>query len=162
MVARYRPVLEQRARQLCRGNLDPDDLVQETLIRAFQHYEDLHNQENPLSWLLTIMIRSFVDLLRKRNSDPLKEPLDGVDIPEPPPEPESVWAPITEAQLLAAVEQLPEDLRVCYRMHALEGHDYSHIATTLKIPIGTVGTRLLRARKKLRELLLAKSRRSGP
>jgi RNA polymerase sigma-70 factor (ECF subfamily) len=47
-------------------------------------------------------------------------------------------------------------------MHALEGHDYSHIAATLKIPSGTVGTRLLRARKKLRELLLAESRRSEP
>jgi RNA polymerase sigma-70 factor (ECF subfamily) len=47
-------------------------------------------------------------------------------------------------------------------MHALEGHDYSHIAATLKIPSGTVGTRLLRARRKLRELLLAENGRSEP
>jgi RNA polymerase sigma-70 factor (ECF subfamily) len=155
-------VLEKRARQLCRGNLDPDDLVQEVHIRALRHYGSLRNPENPLPWLLTILRRTFVDLLRQRGSEPLKEPLEGVDVPEPSPEPDPVWRSVTETQLRAAVEQLPEDLRDCYRMHALEGHDYARIVATLKIPSGTVGTRLLRARKKLRELLLAGSGRSDP
>lgn len=162
LVAQYRGVLEKRARQLCRGHLDPDDLVQEVHIRALRHYETLRNQENPLPWLLTILRRTFVDLMRQRSSEPPRAPLDEVDLPEPLPEPEPAWASITEAQLRAAVDQLPEDLRDCYRMHALEGHDYSHIAATLKIPSGTVGTRLLRARKKLRELLLAETGRSEP
>jgi RNA polymerase sigma-70 factor (ECF subfamily) len=161
LVAQYRGILEERARQLCRGNLDPDDLLQETLMRAFQHYETLRNQENPLPWLLKIMHRIFLDLLRRRNSEPPREPFDGVDIPDMPPEPDPIWSSITGDQLRAAVERLPADLRDCYRMHALEGHDYAHIAATLKIPIGTVGTRLSRARKKLRELLLAKIGRNA-
>ncbi len=73
-----------------------------------------------------------------------------------------MWSSITKDQFLAAVEQLPEDLRACFRMQALEKHGYSHIAATLKIPIGTVGTRLLRARKKLVELLLPEHGRSKP
>jgi RNA polymerase sigma-70 factor (ECF subfamily) len=136
--------------------------VQEVHVRALRHYETLRNQENARPWLLTILSRTFVDLIRQRSSEPPREPLDEVDIPDKPPEAEPIWASITEAQLHAAVERLPEDLRDCYRMHALEGRDYSHIAATLKIPSGTVGTRLLRARKKLREQLLAESGRSEP
>lgn len=162
LAAQYRGILEKRARQLCRGHLDPDDLVQEVHIRALRHFETLRNQENPLPWLLTILRRTFVDLMRQRNSEPPRTPLEEVDVPEPSPEPEPVWSSITEEQLRAAVERLPEELRDCYRMHALEGHDYAHIAATLKIPSGTVGTRLLRARKRLRELLLAESGRSDP
>src|SRR5262245_3430208 len=62
LVGQYRSTLEKRARQLCRGHLDPDDLVQEVHIRALRHYETLRNQETPLPWLLTILRRTFVDL----------------------------------------------------------------------------------------------------
>jgi RNA polymerase sigma-70 factor (ECF subfamily) len=162
LVAEYRGVLERRARQLCRGHFDPEDLVQEVHVRALRHYGTLRNHVHPLPWLLTILKRTFVDLVRQRSSEPLRASLDEVDVPEPPLEPAPVWGAITEEQLRAAVERLPEDVRDCYRLHALEGWDYALIAKTLKIPGGTVGTRLLRARRKLRELLLAQGRESEP
>jgi RNA polymerase sigma-70 factor (ECF subfamily) len=161
LVAQHRSVLEKRARQLCRRHFDPDDLLQDALFRALQRYGSLRKPETARSWLISILSRTFFDLTRQRSSQPPREPLDEVDIPDMPPEPEPIWSSITGDQLRAAVERLPADLRDCYRMHALEGHDYSHIAATLKIPIGTVGTRLLRARKKLRELLLAKIGRNA-
>lgn len=153
-IAEHRGVLEARARQLCRGHLDPADLVQECLLRAFRHYGSLRDPKRGRAWLLQILTRSFFDLLRKQRSEPAQQPLDDVDLPELPPEAAPAWDSITLAQLQAAVERLPEDVRGCYRMHALEGKNYVFIAAKLGIPSATVGTRLLRARRKLREILL--------
>jgi RNA polymerase sigma-70 factor (ECF subfamily) len=54
-----------------------------------------------------------------------------------------------------AIERLPDDVRETYRLFAIEGHDYAQIATLQHIPAATVGTRLYRARKRLRALLIA-------
>jgi RNA polymerase sigma-70 factor (ECF subfamily) len=155
LVAEYRGVLVRRARHLCRGRFDPDDLVQEVHMRALRNYGTLRNSAQPLPWLLTILNRTFVDLVRKRSSEPQGAAIEEMDVPEPPPEPLPIWSALTEEHLLAAIERLPEDVRECYRLHALEDWDYARIAKTLNIPSGTVGTRLLRARRKLRELLQA-------
>jgi RNA polymerase sigma-70 factor (ECF subfamily) len=155
LLAKYRSALLRHARLLCRGHFDPEDLVQEVHMKALPHCTTLRNTAYPRSWLLTVLQRTFVDLARKRNSEPQSTAIEDVDVPQPPPEPLPIWGSITEEHVRAAIPRLPEDVRECYRLHALEGWDYADIAKALKIPIGTVGTRLLRARRKLRELLLA-------
>ena len=70
--------------------------------------------------------------------------------------PEPVWAGIGVDDLRAGVEQLPDELRTVYRMFALEGRSYNDVAETLGIPKATVGTRLTRARARLKELLTEK------
>lgn len=161
LIAELLPGLEARAMQLCRNHVDAQELIQEALARACRKLNTLRDRACVRSWLLTIISNTFIDTLRRQRSRPQTVPFDHqtdaelderypqlAESPEPRP-----WEHITTDQLHEAIEQLPEDMRVTYRMHALEGKDYVTIAATLGIPKPTVGTRLVRARKRLRELL---------
>jgi len=107
-------------------------------------------------WLLTILTNTFLDALRRDKARPGEVALE-IEPPAPPPDDEPApWAAIDTDDVRAAVAQLPDDVRDTYRLFALEGRDYATIAAALEIPKATVGTRILRARKRLRELLLAR------
>jgi RNA polymerase sigma-70 factor (ECF subfamily) len=64
------------------------------------------------------------------------------------------WAAISPEQLGEALEKIPEEFRLVYQLHALEGRSYIEISERLGIPKATVGTRLIRARRRLKELLM--------
>jgi RNA polymerase sigma-70 factor (ECF subfamily) len=143
--------------ELCRTHIDPDDLLQEALERAWYRFDTLRDRDHARAWLLRIVFTTFVDKFRKQRSSLKTVPLDGNtdaeaddDATEPLP-----WERIGIEQLHAAIDRLSDDLRDTYRMFALEGKDYVEIATTLDIPKSTVGTRLVRARTRLRALLSA-------
>jgi len=153
LVTEHRPSLVARAKQLCRSHMDPEDLVQDTLERAFRGYHTLRDGARARAWLFTILSNTFIDRIRQKNSEPPSDPLDEVAVAAPPPSPRPAWERITEAQLSAAVATLPEELRELYRLHAIEGLDYNQLSTRLGLNKNTVGTRLLRARKLLREAL---------
>lgn len=150
------PAMRARAVQLCRGHGDPDDIVQDALMRAFVARAQMKEPARARGWLLTIVTNTFLDSLRRRRARPGEVALD-VDppMPEPDPQGETAWAELDLDDVRAAVSYLPDDVRDTYRMFALDGCDYTHIAQTLGVPKATVGTRILRARKRLRQLLLA-------
>jgi RNA polymerase sigma-70 factor (ECF subfamily) len=158
MVATHLPALRIRASQLCRGRGDPDDVVQDALVRAFRARDQMRETERARGWLLSIVTNTFLDSLRRKKARPGEVALEidpaapARDDDEPAP-----WADLDVDDVRAAVASLPDDVRDTYRMFALEGRDYVAIAATLGIPKATVGTRILRARKKLRELLVARS-----
>jgi RNA polymerase sigma-70 factor, ECF subfamily len=154
LVAENRAALYGRARSLCRKHLDADDLVQDTLERAFKGFGQIRDADRGRAWLFSILVRVFIDHLRRRRVQPESDPIDEERLPAPAaPPPRPRWADVTPDDLRAAIAKLPADVREVYRMHALEGNDYIFIADALAIPKGTVGTRLLRARRLLRELL---------
>jgi RNA polymerase sigma-70 factor (ECF subfamily) len=155
LVAAHRPALLGRARQLCRGHLDPEDLVQDTLERAFRRYDSLRDGTRARAWLYTVLTNTFIDRIRQRRAEPATQPIDDVPVAAPVPVERPAWEQIGPAQLHAAVARLPRELEEVYRLHALEGVDYSALTARLGIPKSTVGTRLLRARRLLRELLAA-------
>ena len=68
---------------------------------------------------------------------------------------EPAWAHLSIDDVRAAIAALPDDVRDTYRLFALEGRDYVAISALQGIPKATVGTRIMRARRKLRELLQA-------
>jgi RNA polymerase sigma-70 factor (ECF subfamily) len=150
------PALRGRAAQLCRAHGDPEDIVQDALMRAFVARAQMREPERARGWLLTIVTNTFLDALRRRRARPSEVALD-VDPPMPEPEPqdEEAWAELDLDDVRAAVSSLPDDVRDTYRMYALDGRSYAHIANALGVPKATVGTRILRARKRLRQLLLA-------
>lgn len=156
-VAVHLPALRARAAQLCRGRRDPEDLVQDALVRAFRSAAGPREPERTRGWLLTILTNTFLDALRREKVRPgevaleVEPPAPRADDEEPAP-----WSTIDLDDVRAAIKQLPDDVRDTYRMFALENHDYAAIAAALDIPKATVGTRILRARKRLRELLLAR------
>jgi RNA polymerase sigma-70 factor, ECF subfamily len=152
MVAEHLPALRSRASQLCRGTGDSDDVVQDALVRAFRSRQQLHDPARARGWLLAILTNVFLDHLRRRKARPgevelVVEPSAPVAVEGAP------WAELDVEDVQAAVSRLPDDVRDTYRRFALEGQDYVAIAAALGIPKATVGTRILRARKRLRELL---------
>lgn len=154
-IAEHLPALRTRALQLCRGHGDADDLVQDALLRAFRARSQTRDVGRLRGWLLTIVTNTFLDSLRRRKARPGEVELE-IDVAAPAAEEDdSPWARIDLDDVRAAVDELPEDVRETYRMFALEGRDYSGISTALGVPKATVGTRILRARKRLRQLLLA-------
>lgn len=152
LVAPHVAALRVRASQLCRSNCDVDDIVQDSLLRAYLTRSQVKDVMRTRAWLLTILTRTFIDLMRKRRRQPDHVPLVD-EVPEPAPIEPSPWDDIGVDDLRAAVERLPDDVRDTYRMFALEGCDYIAISEAQRIPAATVGSRIFRARKQLRALL---------
>lgn len=158
MVAEHLPALRARATQMCRSHNDPEDIVQDALVRAFRARDQMRGASR--GWLLAIVTNTFLDAVRRKKARPGEVALE-IDLAAPVVDDEAApWADLGVEDVRAAVADLPEDVRETYRMFALEGRDYVAISSALGIPKATVGTRILRARKKLRELLLTRSR--GP
>lgn len=119
-----------------------EEAVQETFIRAWRYWPTFRNESSVLSWLITICRRVIIDLVQK---DAITEPLP-VDVIDRNGNFET-----TALQELVA--QLPLPQREVVVLCAFLGFDYETAATTLNIPIGTVRSRLARARETLGEQL---------
>ena len=160
-----RPVLLQFARKLChRSGLEPEDLVQETLERAFQDFSKLGSTNDGVrwGWLSTTLHNRFLDLCRRRRTEMLGLPVLRVIQPEavsPEDEFQGLWASFSPEQFRAAVAHLEPKLRDVYELRAT-GLRYREIASRLDIPVGTVGAWLSEARQALRQLLTEGGARS--
>lgn len=150
------PVLVRIAERLCANKADARDLVQDTFERVMRVGlpPDLRN---PNAWLATTMHNLFIDRCRTRARRP--KPVSLIDThadvssldPDPP---EPVWAKITIEDIRSALADVSETYREVYELHTFEGFSYDQIAERLSLQRITVGTRLNRARKKLREILV--------
>ncbi|RKH31517.1 sigma-70 family RNA polymerase sigma factor [Corallococcus sicarius] len=164
LVARCAPALEERARILCRGRSPSDakDLLQETYERAFRAFHTYDRSAPPMAWLASILVRRFLDWCRHDRRHPHEEFTDTMgDTLAEPEAPSEIWAHYTLEDVWRAVEQLPPELREVVRMKDMERQSYAEIGRRLGIPSMTVGTRLFRARKKLKELLLTRQGSAG-
>ena len=144
------PYLHAMARRLIGNPHDASDLVQDALVRALRALPPAGDDLRP--WLATILRHLFVDRLRQRARAPFPVPLDEVDLSAADPEAPDAIDHLDH--LDEAIAGLPEPFRRVFVLHQLEGRSYRDIADALGIPLATVGTRLTRARLKLREHLL--------
>jgi RNA polymerase sigma-70 factor (ECF subfamily) len=133
-------------------------VLQETFLRA-AHRGLPPDVRNVVAWLTTMLKHVIVDHCRKMKRRPSHEPItdnhDGLTQLEPDgPEPE--WGNITLADIRDALDAIEPVYREVYRLHTFEDLSYEQIARQLGIQRVTVGTRLNRARKKLREVLVAR------
>jgi RNA polymerase sigma-70 factor, ECF subfamily len=153
-VARHRPALAGHARRLCRGQLDPEDLVQDTLERALRAAGRVRDPQAVRGWLFTILTHVFIDRVRMMRSAPEAESgtVDRIAAATESAD-TGPWDRLTGDDLRSAVVRLPDDAREVYLAHCIHGKPYAAIAEELGIPRGTVGTRLLRARRLLRRML---------
>jgi RNA polymerase sigma-70 factor (ECF subfamily) len=153
--------LRSVALRLCAGNqAEAADLVQDTFERAMRQLHRFEPGSNARAWLCTILRHLFIDRCRAPAARTL--PVDNLELAAPVPERERepVWAQITREQLGAAVERLEPEFRVVYDLATVENLSYPEIGTRLGLPKNTVGTRLMRARQKLRAMLMPHIRRA--
>jgi RNA polymerase sigma factor (sigma-70 family) len=149
MVLGWLPRLHRYARALRRNPEDADDLVQDTLERAWSRAGLWQGVNDMRTWLFSIMHNLHVDALRRGR-------LDLVDFGEQLPD-----VPIAAAQaerlalrdLEAALAALPPEQRQVLLLIGLEGMAYAEIAQVLGVPIGTVMSRVARGRERLRGLM---------
>lgn len=146
--------LRSVALRLCRNETDAKDLVQDTWEKALRTLANDPSQHLSEAWLTTVLHNAFIDQCRRRKREGVTEPVENVPLPAPEPEEARVWHSITAEQMAAAVAALPEEFRRVYASFA-SGASYVEIAERLGVPAATVGTRISRARKRLRELLVA-------
>jgi RNA polymerase sigma-70 factor, ECF subfamily len=149
----HRSFLVGLATKLCRSKFDPQDLVQDVFIRAWKHIDSLPPDANVRAWLARVMQNLFIDWVRKRASGPRAVPIDDVPLAIPEPVERDWWSEIAPEHVRAKMDALGPELKGAFELHTFESCSYAEIAERLKIPKATVGTRILRARRKLKQLL---------
>ena len=140
--------LRRYALVLTRNAEDAEDLVQETLTRAIAAAHSWQPGTELRPWLFRILHNAHVSGLRKARVRAQAAP----DLPEPVAQPEAL-ARIELAQVLEALEALPEAQRKPILLVALEEMSYAEAARSLDVPLGTFMSRLGRGRAALRKLL---------
>lgn len=154
-LAQHAPALRAVAAVLCRNAQESDDLVQDTFVRALRHLSGDHDPvRNVRAWLVAILRNVFID--GRRAEHDTTSDVDDCEAPEPDPQP--AWADVNLADVRAACEELDPMLRAVFELHYLDGLPYREIASRQGVPENTVASRLFRARKALRDRLIAKLR----
>ena len=151
-------MLYATALRLCRNAADARDLVQDTFEYGLRDLRQLRSSASLRGWLTSILYHRFLDRCRRRASEPPRVPMEELESMHPVQEAvpvEAAWEQVTFEDLLAAVERLEEPFQQVYRLAALERRPQKEIAGLLGIKLETVGTRLLRARAKLKAMLLS-------
>jgi RNA polymerase sigma-70 factor (ECF subfamily) len=144
------------ARWLLRNDQDAEDAVQEAYIRAYKAFARFRGGEGK-AWLMTILRNVCYTMIKKVPSHDTLEPFDE-EIHQPLSESEMQEAFRQKANaetLHLALEKLPDEFREIIVLHDLEGLAYKEIAAVAGIPIGTVMSRLARARARLRTEIIA-------
>lgn len=147
------PILKVRALSLTRNPADAADLVQDTLERALRAAPRLRPESNVPGWLMTIMQRRFIDLARRERLWDHMVRVEACQVQSPPARQLVPWEHLETNHVRRAVERLPPAFATVFRMRVFDRSPCGEIARRLAIPVGTVHTRLMRAREKVRNLL---------
>jgi RNA polymerase sigma-70 factor (ECF subfamily) len=149
------------ARWLTRNDPEAEDVVQDACVRAMRFFSSLRDGD-ARAWLFTIVRNTWYSRLSRRAHVTTEAPLNDQDghAPDRALDPEErLLQQHTVAVVRAALEQLPVDFREVVVLREIEGLSYKEIAAVVGVPIGTVMSRLARARDRLQGLLQLDSRR---
>jgi RNA polymerase sigma-70 factor, ECF subfamily len=144
---------------LSKNSAEAEDLVQETCLRALRAIDGLRAEASVKSWLFTILRNIWLNQLRQRRTAPdlieldadenrTHEPADGTQDPH-----EGFVNTLEREQVRVAIQQLPVEFREIILLREYQELSYQQIAALLGCPIGTVMSRLARARARLRDVL---------
>jgi RNA polymerase sigma-70 factor, ECF subfamily len=148
------------ARWMTRNATDAEDVAQEAMLRAFRFFDTFHGEDGRV-WLMTIVRNTYLTWIRRQmpqqNSAEFDERVH-TDI-EAALTPESEFLrQATSEQVRRGIEQLPPEYREVILMRELEQMSYNEIAAVMQSPLGTVMSRISRARSMLRQLIAGERR----
>jgi len=161
--ARFKVLLEPHldaaynyARWLARNDSDAEDVAHDAVLRALEYF-DTFKGDRIRPWLLTIVRNTYYTWLKKNRPVEMVESFDEETHGTPEPDPQALALRNADRRVLAAaIESLPREYREPIILREMEAFSYKEIGALLEIPIGTVMSRLARARKKLEEVLRAR------
>ncbi len=143
------------ALRLTRNRADAEDLVQDTYLKAFKSFESFKPGTNLRAWLFTILHNHFLNDRRRAKASPVQmdseiaERVAAVVPAATETTEDALVQRVSDAQVRAALESLPETFRDAVWLRDAEGFSYVEIAGMLKVPIGTVMSRISRGRRLL-------------
>jgi RNA polymerase sigma-70 factor (ECF subfamily) len=149
---------------------DADDLVQETFLKAFRFFDKFERGTNCKAWLFRILKNSFINDYRKQTKEPDKVDYEDVqnfyetiksDEIDSSHYEHDAFTNLLDDEISKAIAKLPEDFRTVIILNDIEGFTYEEIADFVDIPVGTVRSRLHRARKMLYSQLYDYAKEKG-
>lgn len=163
LLTEHLDALYSSALRFCAGrSADAEDLLQDTVFRAFRHFDDLRDPAAARAWFFTILARTNLNRLRtrRRRAERFAPDLDAGEFEDALASWQQGVAPdeytdsaLTRQRLSAALDTLDENLRPVIWLSDVEGFRQREVAEMLDIPEGTVASRLFRARRTLRVVL---------
>ena len=173
LARQHMSALYNMALRLTRNPSEAEDLVQDTLLRAYRFFNRYEQGSNFKAWIFKILKNSFINRYRKDQQIP--ETVDFSAIEEglerlvdesyregAPPDPEQAFlSGVVDHEIEEALASLPEEYRMVFLMAVQQEMSYKEIAAALSIPIGTVMSRLHRARRLMQTRLVEYGRRRG-
>lgn len=162
-----------RVAEILSGDIaEAEDLAQETMLRAFRGIGGFADGTDAKAWLLTILRRTRIDRLRSPGAAPGRAvsldalEFDPADTPQAEAgdrdaiweQPETALEAFSDRQVIAALKDLPEEIRLTLLLVEVEGLELREAATILDVPVGTVKSRTHRGRALLRRSLLPVAR----
>ncbi|MCL2171861.1 MAG: RNA polymerase sigma factor [Defluviitaleaceae bacterium] len=162
IISQYEKLIYNLAYRIMNNHEDARDICQEVFIKVFRHIKKLDGADFVKNWICTTTHNACLDELRRRRGkaadsmdeimdSPSRARLEPADI-APGPEGEAMRGELSE-QIARAIGQLNDEQRILVVLRDIHGHSYDEIAEITQSPMGTVKSRLARARGNLRKLL---------
>jgi RNA polymerase sigma-70 factor (ECF subfamily) len=164
--------LHAAASAMTRNPHDAEDLVQETYTKAYASFQQFREGTNARAWLLRILTNTFISSYRRRQREPVRVSLTGVEDGQltrdwagrgaaPRSAEEMALDRLPDSSVTRALKELPQDFRTTVYLADLEGFSYREVADIMRCPVGTVMSRLHRARGQLRGRLREQAAERG-
>ena len=161
------------ALRMTRNPADAEDLVQETMLRAYRSFDRFEEGTNLKAWMFRIMTNAYINTYRKKQREPKKvssEEIEDFDLYQElknhddqfsqTPE-RIVLDSLVDSDIIEAIDDLPEQFRLAVVLSDVEGFSYAEMAEIMDVPLGTVMSRLHRGRKALQKRLWDLARDRG-
>jgi len=161
------------ALRMTRNPQDAEDLVQETMMRAYRAFDRFEAGTNLKAWLFRIMTNAYINTYRKKQREPIKvsqddaeefdlyQELKNHDISYTRSAENVVLDQQVDSDIIQALDDLPEQFRLAVILSDVQDFSYAEMAEIMDVPIGTVMSRLHRGRKALQKRLLDLARDKG-